>query len=99
MEARSLIRDWARVGLSGRYAAAGMEVDFETALSQLDMPRHCVFFADDWMGPRNSLMALLSKLATAQSKVIGLDAAQLGTRADHFAWMKQPSRVVDCLLE
>lgn len=99
MEARSLIRDWARVGLGGRYAAAGMEVDFEAALSRLDIPRHCVLFANDWLGPRDSLAALLAKLAPAQSKTICLNAQQLGARADHFAWMKQPDSVVECLLE
>ncbi len=99
MEARSLIRDWARVGLSGRYAAAGLDVDIEAALSRLAIPTHSVLFAKDWLAPRDSLVGLTSKLARAQSKTIGLNAAQLGTRADHFAWMKQPDSVVDCLLE
>ncbi|KAF1709994.1 hypothetical protein CSC70_09985 [Pseudoxanthomonas kalamensis DSM 18571] len=99
VESRGLIRDWARVGLTGRYAAAGMDVDFEAALSALAIPVHGVLLADDWLAPVGSLKALTGKLAPAQSKVIGLDAAQLGARADHFAWMKQPGKVVDCLLE
>jgi predicted alpha/beta hydrolase len=99
MESRGLIRDWAKVGLGGRYAAAGMDIDFEEALARLAIPRHCVVFAQDWMAPRESLAALLAKLAPAQSKTIGLNATQLGTRADHFAWMKQPDSVAECLLE
>ncbi|MFT3761968.1 MAG: alpha/beta fold hydrolase [Pseudoxanthomonas sp.] len=100
MEARSLIRDWARVGLSGIYRAAGMEdVDLEAALSQLAIPTHSVLLAKDRLAPRGSLRGLASKLSPAQSKTITLDARQLGTPADHFAWMQRPDSVVDCLLE
>lgn len=98
-EARGLIRDWARVGLSNRYAAACMDTDFEAALSQLAIPAHSVLFDRDWLAPRDSLTALLAKLAPAQRKTIILNDRQLGTRADHFAWMKQPDSVADCLLE
>lgn len=99
VEARGLIHDWARVGLSNRYAAAGMPVDLEAALGELVIARHSVLLGDDWLAPRESLMALISRLAPAQSKTITLDARKLGTRADHFAWMQQPRAVIDSLLQ
>ncbi|MFT4270424.1 MAG: alpha/beta fold hydrolase [Pantoea sp.] len=99
IEARGLISDWARVGRTGRYAAKGMDFDFEAALRQLAIPAHTVAFTDDWLAPRSSMAALLAKLAPAQRKSIILNARQLGTAANHFAWMKQPDSVVDCLLE
>ncbi|MFT4255702.1 MAG: alpha/beta fold hydrolase [Pseudoxanthomonas sp.] len=100
MESRGLIRDWARVGLSGVYRATGMEDTLlESALSQLAIPIHGVALEKDWMAPRDSLVALTGKLAPAQSKIIVLNSRQLGARADHFTWMKQPGSVVDCLLE
>ncbi len=99
IEARGLIGDWARVGRTGRYAAKGMDFDFEAALAQLAIPAHTVLFSRDWLAPRSSLAALLGKLAPAQRKSIILDERQLGTTPDHFAWMKQPGSVVDCLLE
>ena len=37
-EARTLIADWARSGLTGRYAARGLEVDLEAALATVAPP-------------------------------------------------------------
>lgn len=96
-EARSLIRDWATVGLSGRYAAAGLEVDLEAAMAQARPRIRGVLFKQDWLAPPASLANLLAKLPGAGKQVIRLDAKALGTRADHFAWMKQPQAVVSAL--
>ena len=97
-EARGLIRDWARVGLSGRYRAAGWPVDLEAGMRQVHAPVRGVLFDDDWLAPESSLRALMAKLPDAPAHVTVLDHARLGARADHFAWMKQPQAVVDALL-
>jgi len=97
-EARGLIRDWARVGLSGRYRAAGWPVDLEAGMRQVRVPIHGVLFDDDWLAPESSLRALMAKLPDSPARVAVLHHAALGTRADHFAWMKQPGAVVDALL-
>lgn len=96
-EARSLMRDWASVGLSNRYAAAGMEVDLETALSTVSARAHAVLFKHDWLAPRRSMQALLDKMPQATVTTRVLDGAALGTTADHFAWMKQPQAVARAL--
>lgn len=96
-EARSLIADWARVGLSNRYAAADLAADLEALLAQVRTPARGVLLRDDWMAPEPSLRAFLRKLASP-SQLQMLDAAQLGTTADHFAWMKQPAAVAQALL-
>jgi predicted alpha/beta hydrolase len=98
-EARTLIRDWARVGLSNRYAAAGLETDLEAALSRVEVDAQGVLLARDWFAPRRSMQALLDKLPRSRSIVTTLDSAALGVPADHFAWMKQPQVVVDALLD
>ena len=36
---------------------------------------------------------LLAKFRPSRTQTVVLDAARLGTRADHFAWLKQPSAV------
>lgn len=92
-EARGLIADWARVGLSGRYAAAGWDIDLEHALAQLQLPVRSVLLRGDWLAPPDSLHALTDKLAVHAQQTTALDAQALGTRADHFAWMKQPAAV------
>ncbi|MEL1264011.1 alpha/beta hydrolase family protein [Pseudoxanthomonas putridarboris] len=97
-EARGLIRDWARVGLSGRYRAAGWDVDLEAGMRQVTATSRGVLFDDDWLAPASSLRALLAKLPNSPHDVTVLHHAALGTRADHFAWMKQPQAVIDAFL-
>lgn len=96
-EARGLIRDWARVGLGGRYAAAGLPVDLEAAMCALTLPVEALLFDADWLAPAGSMRHLLSKLPAAPATLRILTAAELGTRADHFSWMKSPAIVADAL--
>ncbi len=96
-EAQTLIADWARSGLSGRYAARGLEADLEAALGTVVSPVRAIVFDDDWLGPESSLRFLLSKLAHPPVQVIRMGAAALGATADHFAWMKQPDAVAAAL--
>lgn len=98
-EARGLIRDWARVGLSGRYRAAGMRDDLEAGMRQVTAPSRGVLFDDDWLAPESSLRGLMAKLPASAHRITVLEHATLGTRADHFAWMKQPQAVIDALLD
>ncbi|HEY5851508.1 MAG TPA: alpha/beta hydrolase [Lysobacter sp.] len=97
-EARGLVRDWSRTGLSGRYAASGLDIDLDAAMAAIEVEAHGIAMDSDWLGPESSLRFLLSKLRHAQTRVDVLDAAALGTRADHYAWMKQPAAVVSRLL-
>lgn len=97
-EARGVIRDWARSGLSGRYAGAGMAVDLETALVGVQVAVDAVRMADDWLVPAGSLDWLLGKLRPVSVRRTILDAAQLGTRADHFVWMRRPDAVAETLV-
>jgi len=99
VEARSLICDWASVGLSGRYAAAGLDVDLQAAMAAAAPEVRGVLFKQDWLAPQASLAALLAKMPKAGKQVVALDSSTLGVRADHFAWMKQPGAVVDALLK
>lgn len=98
-EARGLIRDWARVGLTHHYAAAGLPSELETGMASLDVAATGVVLADDWLAPESSMQALLAKLGGPRKDIHRLARAQLGTRADHFAWMKQPQAVARQLQE
>ncbi len=97
-EARTLMRDWASIGLSNRYAAAGLEADLELALGDVTVEVDAVLLGDDWYAPRPSLQALLDKMPKSASRVTVIDASTLGVRADHFAWMKRPGAVIQALL-
>lgn len=98
-EARSLIADWARVGLTNRYAAAGLARDLETGMARLRMPAQGVLLADDWLAPTDSLRALLAKLPHSPARITRLDTATLQAPADHFSWMRQPAAVATTLAE
>lgn len=97
-EARTLMRDWASVGLSNRYAAAGLDIDLELALRAVQADVHAVLLQDDWFAPKKSLQAFLDKMPKSPAIVTVLDRATLGVHADHFAWMKQPDAVVSALM-
>jgi len=98
-EARSLIRDWTTTGLTGRYAAAGVDVDLESALARVDVPIRAVNMRRDWLAPESSLRALLAKMPRAPARVAVLDEVAPGVHADHYAWMKQPRATVAALLD
>lgn len=98
-EARSLIRDWSRTAITGRYAAAGIDTDLEAAMARVAIPVRAALFARDWLAPASSLHYLLSKLPAADAAAATFDTATLGAVADHYAWMKHPDAVAGWLCD
>ncbi|MCF7750099.1 alpha/beta fold hydrolase [Bacillus subtilis subsp. subtilis] len=96
-EARGLIGDWAKVGLNNHYAGVGITQDLEAGLRQVQSRATAVVMAQDWLAPPRSMQGLLDKLPQVDARLDVLDAATLGTRADHFAWMKSPEAVAAVL--
>ncbi|AXK71970.1 alpha/beta fold hydrolase [Lysobacter sp. TY2-98] len=96
-EARGVIHDWSRTGLTGHYRAPHVG-DIEPRLVRVTSPLHGVLFARDWLAPRSSLDYLVGKMRPSSVAITQLDAHALGTHDDHFAWMKTPEAVVDALL-
>jgi predicted alpha/beta hydrolase len=93
-EARGVIADWARSGRSGRYAAAGLDVDLEALLASQHKPVRSLAFRDDWLGPVASLAWLLGKMPGAAQRIRVLAPEDMGgLTADHFTWMKAPEVV------
>ncbi len=97
-EARGVIADWSRSGLTGRYAASDLPEDLEVALGRIDVPIRAVRMAHDWLAPAASLRALLAKMPAAQRDITELQVAAPGVRADHYQWMKHPGATVQALL-
>ena len=96
-EARSLIGDWGRSAISGRYAAAGLDADLEAGLARLVQPVRAVVLSGDWLAPASSTRFLPSKLPEAATSLAVFDRARAGTTPDHYAWMKQPAAIADWL--
>ena len=97
-EARGVMRDWSRTGLSGRYAADGIDVDLERALATIRADVHAVRFAHDWIAPPGSLRFLLGKMPAAATRIETLASIAPGVRDDHFGWLKAPGAVAEALL-
>ena len=91
-EARGVIRDWARSGRTGRYAADGMG-DLEVGMATFAAPVLALRLRDDWLGPAASLEWLLGKLPGADATRGVLVPEVLHGPADHFGWMKSPQPV------
>jgi predicted alpha/beta hydrolase len=99
-EARGVVADWARSGRTGRYAAAGMDEDFEQRLAALELPILAQRLRDDWLGPAASLDWLLGKMPNASHRHEQLSPSDLdGNPADHFGWMKTPEPVAARIAE
>ena len=79
--------------MSGRYAAAGVDADLDAAMARFDGEVRAVSMTDDWLAPPSSMAFLTGKLRGARVHASTFDAARLGARADHYAWMKQPGAV------
>lgn len=97
-EARGVIADWSRTALTGRYAAPGVG-DMEAKLRAVGVPVRAAQLAHDWLAPRGSLEFLVGKTASRDVRIHAFDAHALGTRADHFAWMRSPATVAAALVD
>jgi predicted alpha/beta hydrolase len=97
-EARGVMRDWTRTGLSGRYAGDGIAQDIEAALAQVRTCVRSVRMHGDWLVPQASLDFLLAKMPQSQGSHCVLDRATLGIGADHFEWIKRPQAVAEALV-
>ncbi|GAB2656050.1 alpha/beta fold hydrolase [Arenimonas aestuarii] len=92
-EAGGLMRDWSRTVRRGRYADYGETTGLEAALARVSCPALGVHFEHDTLVPEPTLHHLLEKLGPGSRRIEGFDAGRLGTKADHFRWMREPAAV------
>ena len=95
-EAGQLMRDWADTVRTGRYGSYGHPEALDAALSSLRQPVLGLRMTHAWLVPAASMDALLDKLGGART-VERFDDQRLGTRADHFRWMRQPDALAECV--
>ena len=98
-EARGLVADWAKVGLCDRYAATGLDTDLEAGMAALRTPVHGVCLDGDWLAPASSLLGLFKHMPSATHGISRLGPDDLGTRADHFSWMRAPTAIAAALAD
>ncbi len=94
-EARTLMRDWARVARTGRFAPAGAALNYEAALAQITLPVLGITFEHDAFAPRSAQQSLLAKMSKARVTQLHLHAADTeGVRIDHYRWVRRPEVVI-----
>lgn len=93
-EARTLMKDWARVARSGRYQLHHAADDYEAALATLQQPVLALSFAADTWAPAAAADHLLAKMPQARPTRWRWSTADSGGQAlDHFSWARAPERV------
>ena len=93
-EARTLMRDWLVLMRNNRYRAAGLAEDLDAAVGRYTGPVLAVRMAEDSYAPEAAMEAVLGKFQSALLTREVIDSATLGTRADHFRWIRQPGALV-----
>ena len=90
-ESGQLMRDWAQTVRRGCYGGLrGLPDDLDARMRAVRAPMLGLRFTDDWLVPAASMDALLER-GGGEREHQHLDTATLGTRADHFAWMREPA--------
>ncbi|GGR94978.1 hypothetical protein GCM10010252_37110 [Streptomyces aureoverticillatus] len=87
-QTKSVMRDWARQGRTGRYRPAGSTVDYESALRALAVPVLAVSVEQDTYAPASAVTHLLSKAPHAPVTRRHYTQQEAGARLDHFAWTR-----------
>lgn len=91
---RMVIQDWARWGLSGKYATESRG-NLETHLERVTCPVLCVSFSDDWFyGPRSAVNDFARRLTRCRLTRWHLSPAELGiNELGHFRYLKHGSQL------
>lgn len=94
-EAQGVMRDWYRVAGSGRYEPDNTAIDYEHALSQLNLPVLGLNFASDTFATEAAGNYLLGKLSNCSpQKWLWDESHSNGIRFDHYSWLKNAPLVV-----
>ncbi|KWX01939.1 Alpha/beta hydrolase fold [Carbonactinospora thermoautotrophica] len=88
VQARGVIRDWARTARTGTYRIPGAAEDYEARLALMRTPVLAVSVAGDTLTPPATIDHLCEKLTAAPVERWHYTAERAGTRLDHFRWVK-----------
>ena len=90
-EARGVLRDWSRQGITGRYEPTGSETDFEALLARLETRILSIRMTDDTtLAPEGPVEHLLGKMPRSTITRKAVDPEEAGGQAmGHFGWVRQ----------
>ncbi|GHF20620.1 alpha/beta hydrolase family protein [Streptomyces morookaense] len=82
-----LIRDWARIGRTGRFRPSGADIPYEERMAQVQLPVLAVSVAGDALAPAGAVERLCAKLASCSVERWHF-APEDGARVDHVRWAR-----------
>ena len=91
-EARGVMRDWAGTGRARGYRIECLGRDLDPLLADVAIPVDALALAQDGFAPEAAVRVLLGKLG-GDREIEVMDDAALGTRSDHFSWLKQSDAI------
>ncbi|MFJ4526301.1 alpha/beta fold hydrolase [Streptomyces sp. NPDC088810] len=92
-QSATLMRDWARICRTGRFAPAGADIDYEAAMAQAALPVLAVSVQGDRLAPRRAVDRLCAKLpaATVERWHYRADGAPVG----HVGWARSGEDIAE----
>lgn len=91
-----VIRDWARMGRSGRLGAVVRGRD-DAALAALRVPVLSLTLEGDTFAPPSAAAALLASVPAAATTRVHLPAAAFDGPVDHLRWLRDPAPVATAI--
>lgn len=92
-EAQTLMRDWAHNARTARYEPAGSDVDYESALQNLEIDLVTVNVRGDEMAPANAVDFMFEKVPHARGDRLEATLSEHRPGA-HVRWVRDPADVV-----
>lgn len=100
LEAKNVIRDWARQGRTGAYEILNSSIQYETFLAKLTLPVISFTFEGDFFAPPGAAKHLLNKMENAKVKHVHMQPEKYGLKNKfHFSWTKKPEFIVSLIME
>ncbi|SEE25205.1 Predicted alpha/beta hydrolase [Streptomyces sp. 2231.1] len=93
-----LMRDWARICRTGRFAPAGADFDYEAAMPGATLPVLAVSVEGDRLAPRRAVDRLCAKLPSATIDRWHFSPED-GARLDHVRWARDGEGIAERISE
>lgn len=93
--AKTQVIDWGHVARNGYYKIIGDDLDYEKAMSELNLPVLAISIEEDLYSPQKAINHLLAKLnPTAPITKFTLTKQVTGAKLNHFNWVKHSKPII-----
>ncbi|MEO6082257.1 MAG: alpha/beta fold hydrolase [Umezawaea sp.] len=87
-ESAGVVRDWARFARTGRFRPDGADLNYERAMSRVDVPVLVVSVEGDVMHTPAAMAELTAKLGSTRVTQLRYTAADAGQKLDRYRWVR-----------